>query len=949
MATSGTDAYISKYTPLSAAVFIGIPGIDEPPRRKKPKTLDPSKKSPVSPSGKKPKGRALMLMTTLHNPVPASQQASSDTSSDKRPSSSRSSKSEKANSPASPISGGSSLITRGLLRKHHSHPNPGANPPLPIIREGFKSETSPSDDTRGGTGPAVQDSSASASTSRSPVTETKPEIPQDKPKAKRARTRDATLRTGPYVQKNGRRYHTFALDKVPYPRSYDDEVIEHDNLTHIFLHEHRQGLSWHHFLTPPKRILDLGCGDGHWVISAAQTWADTCDIIIGLDILPIQRTLSVTTHKRLASKIRWVHANFLERLPFASGYFDFVHAHRIGRAVPEDKWEGLVQEVKRVLAPEGVFEMTEEDLLFPFGSITDPAMLDEDGEVQGEYAKLEQAYIGMHAERGIDLAPSDILGPILRDHFGAVTICPSLVVSYDHPSLTTSSTGTTTSSSDSTSEIRIDMPRPSAVPRVEYEKTSLAYCRDEDDTPLSSPATFTFPHTYTTEPTSIAGGSRNAPVPFPSMARARGRYDSVQTIGILGKEDWHFPPPPALPSGRGNRPSPNHRNSVSTISSNILLGKDDWHFSITGNGEGEEEEEEVDPRSVRRRAFEAEISVYSNYSSSSQSTIPAPISPSGLSPLILEEKKAVLENVVLHLSQGVGEVMACTEPIWDWLCTQQPPPTKEGDEKQGGVDRAEFDQWVATYQNDMQLRIAAAKALHEQLEWHLRDDTIRDYLLADKRSSSSSGSTRSSGGGSGGSAGGSTRRPSLATLNSVTSNSPGLLSPIDAPYGHHPNHNSILSSGSSGGGSSGPNSRRPSIATTTGLLSPTDTPYQSFSNGSKWSPVSPTLPELSFSPSTVTNSPVTPPHHQHRHGHASDSHRSTGKSTIGVPTGDWRTAVDRLIEQLDLAEITKSTSSTPIPQPSSTTSVSTATAAPTTPSIPLQTTRRFQAFVAYNH
>jgi ubiquinone/menaquinone biosynthesis C-methylase UbiE len=37
----------------------------------------------------------------------------------------------------------------------------------------------------------------------------------------------------------------------------------------------RNGLTMHHFETPPRLVLDLGCGSGLWIIEAAKQWKVT--------------------------------------------------------------------------------------------------------------------------------------------------------------------------------------------------------------------------------------------------------------------------------------------------------------------------------------------------------------------------------------------------------------------------------------------------------------------------------------------------------------------------------------------------------------------------------------------------------------------------------------------------------------------------------------------------
>ncbi|KAG6915147.1 hypothetical protein DXG01_013042 [Tephrocybe rancida] len=130
----------------------------------------------------------------------------------------------------------------------------------------------------------------------------------------------------------GKRHHKFPKEEVPYPRSYEREVID---------------------------LLDLGCGTGTWILNCAMAWTE-CHFI-GLDIVPLQPDPT----SNLASRITWVHHNFLEGLPFPDDEFDFVHIKRIALGVPEDKWDRLFEEICRVMKPGGAFEMLEEDLFFP--------------------------------------------------------------------------------------------------------------------------------------------------------------------------------------------------------------------------------------------------------------------------------------------------------------------------------------------------------------------------------------------------------------------------------------------------------------------------------------------------------------------------------------------------------------------------------------------------------
>ncbi|KAG0703971.1 hypothetical protein DFH29DRAFT_998026 [Suillus ampliporus] len=109
---------------------------------------------------------------------------------------------------------------------------------------------------------------------------------------------------------------------------------------------------------PLKRILDVGCGNGVWVIKAAKYWKG-CKVI-GLNIVSLQPDLSSPT-----PVLGLLNSHSLEGLPFANESFDFVHVKRIARGVPEDKWDDLFEEITCVMKPGAAFEVVEEDLSFP--------------------------------------------------------------------------------------------------------------------------------------------------------------------------------------------------------------------------------------------------------------------------------------------------------------------------------------------------------------------------------------------------------------------------------------------------------------------------------------------------------------------------------------------------------------------------------------------------------
>ncbi|KAG1771907.1 hypothetical protein EV702DRAFT_1281573 [Suillus placidus] len=191
------------------------------------------------------------------------------------------------------------------------------------------------------------------------------------------------------IDTSSRLHHRFRRQQVPYPRSYQRKVVDLDAIDTLLTRQMSGGsLTWHAFpqswneqpaQEPLKRILDVGCGDGVWVIEAAKYWKG-CQVV-GLDIVSLHPDLAhLSRDKDLPKRMSWVQANLyvhppspypalisrsLEGLPFPNESFNFVHVKRIARGVPENMWDDLFEEISRVMKPGPAFEVVEEDLSFP--------------------------------------------------------------------------------------------------------------------------------------------------------------------------------------------------------------------------------------------------------------------------------------------------------------------------------------------------------------------------------------------------------------------------------------------------------------------------------------------------------------------------------------------------------------------------------------------------------
>ncbi|KAH9942770.1 S-adenosyl-L-methionine-dependent methyltransferase [Amylocystis lapponica] len=154
---------------------------------------------------------------------------------------------------------------------------------------------------------------------------------------------------------------------IPYPVQYTKDSHVYDSWNNLFLNSLCLSVTMHTFDTPPLMVLDLGCGNGTWILEAAKVWPK-CKFV-GFDMQAIQPDL--TLHNMgvpdLASRVSWMHGNLLETLPFPNSHFDFVRICCIGLGVPEDEWQYVLEETARVTKLGGSIELIEEDLIFPCG------------------------------------------------------------------------------------------------------------------------------------------------------------------------------------------------------------------------------------------------------------------------------------------------------------------------------------------------------------------------------------------------------------------------------------------------------------------------------------------------------------------------------------------------------------------------------------------------------
>ncbi|TFK26793.1 hypothetical protein FA15DRAFT_636920 [Coprinopsis marcescibilis] len=150
--------------------------------------------------------------------------------------------------------------------------------------------------------------------------------------------------------------------EAPYLQAYDRVCLDNDRYSDLLLR--RLNPSSPSFFKygkkPPLTVLDLGCGQGHWVLWAASMWKNSR--ITGLDLVDITLPAFQTTEN-----VNFVRGNFLFKLPFPAKSFEYVRMSNLSLCIPYNKWLPLLEEVKRILTNGGRLELVDDQLIFPYG------------------------------------------------------------------------------------------------------------------------------------------------------------------------------------------------------------------------------------------------------------------------------------------------------------------------------------------------------------------------------------------------------------------------------------------------------------------------------------------------------------------------------------------------------------------------------------------------------
>ncbi|KAJ3575768.1 hypothetical protein NP233_g874 [Leucocoprinus birnbaumii] len=147
---------------------------------------------------------------------------------------------------------------------------------------------------------------------------------------------------------------------------FDSLLLDNDRLTGDLLRRLNPTNSptFHNYGNmPPSTILDLGCGQGYWVLDAAIAWKGYGTHVTGYDMVDTMKSLRpLAVSHGVADNI-----GLRQRLPFPDESFDLVRMSCLTFCITSDAWEDILQEVCRVLALGGRLEIIDDHIFFPYG------------------------------------------------------------------------------------------------------------------------------------------------------------------------------------------------------------------------------------------------------------------------------------------------------------------------------------------------------------------------------------------------------------------------------------------------------------------------------------------------------------------------------------------------------------------------------------------------------
>lgn len=173
------------------------------------------------------------------------------------------------------------------------------------------------------------------------------------------------------------------------------------------------------------RVLDLGCGPGGWLLEVAASQPDCTTVGVDISERMIQYARAKAEIQELSTQFRVMD---ILKFPwdFPDSHFDLVNIRFATGFVPVATWSSLLEEVRRVLKPEGAFRHIESVYMSAPGANAQPQL---------SRVVYKAMYLGGLGFSEYETTTGAVLAKLLRrQKFEKITTTPYVAdVSYGAP------------------------------------------------------------------------------------------------------------------------------------------------------------------------------------------------------------------------------------------------------------------------------------------------------------------------------------------------------------------------------------------------------------------------------------------------------------------------------------------------------------------------------------
>lgn len=112
-----------------------------------------------------------------------------------------------------------------------------------------------------------------------------------------------------------------------------------------------------------RRVLDIACGSGSWVIEAAQQYPHMSLVGIDVNEYMIEFAAVQAAVQRVEERVEFQMMDALRVLEFPDDSFDLVNMRFVQSFLRTWDWPRLLRQILRILRPGGVIRLTEEEVI----------------------------------------------------------------------------------------------------------------------------------------------------------------------------------------------------------------------------------------------------------------------------------------------------------------------------------------------------------------------------------------------------------------------------------------------------------------------------------------------------------------------------------------------------------------------------------------------------------